>query len=262
MFREYAPNIIGMVQFELWELSPLQMIIKDQKDPEGKYFCDVVPLPCEYIADDQERKIECVLNHDTKWLQVRSMNMNPEDDYHFFRAGVEMDSNNDSLMFGFEKDGSLYDSIIGRYHNQDMCYFRKMDIVGDHTIMVSSEYRDGILSVSRRDNKEIDEITLTPTSKKKGKISFTKNHELLEEVEVSGNLSTYYSSLLSTINDAIVQENELLQKMSPELFQKMRTNIPVFEKFLEYLSESYDTDYVDSFLQKHQLFQTNEKYVK
>lgn len=261
MFKRRFLELLKIIDFDLWDCNNKGIIITDKRTPDDKRFYDYIELPCEYIADDESRKIECAMNENIEWAQVRSMNNDEtHDNMKFFRACTQIDENNDYYAFGFEKDGSLYDIYVGQYDGHETYFCRELDIVGDETYLTEVEYKDGNLVVSKKHNNDFDTIMMSPSSPDEGTISFYKNGKSLDKISINGNLDDYYSSLLSIANNVVETNNQLINIISNDSYNRMIVEIPIFIRILKLQLNSYEADLIDEYLKKYQLFQENNNY--
>ena len=252
MFEDRIKDLLEMIDFDLCDVYMNRYAIKDRKSPNS--YIDFVYIPGEYITEDQTRKFDYKWNRSERLFQVSYSRMDP-DEINYFRASSKKDAlGNDYCSFELEENGSLYDIFVGKRENQEECHYRKLDVKNDKPLITDVLWKEGNFTVSKKYDGSSIKIELHPLSDYHGVISFYKDDELLETEEVLGDLSLYYSSILSTASDVVLEANQALKTIHPSVLQHMKDEFDGFRTVLFYLEGCYDADGLDDCLKKHGIF--------
>lgn len=251
--EERIQELLHLIHYDFIDMNSRTLMIQDM-DLDRSIIMDV---PGKLLSDDQTRSIECKMSKEQQWLQVRNSNI--DENMPFFRASTEISDQGDNYYsYEVEKDGSLFDTSIGTIHNHNVCHLRKMDLLENKPFVVDVCYQDKDLMITRSYQGNVEKVALHSMGDDSGVITFSKNGEDLESVSVSGDLKKYYSSLISIVSDTVFQGNELLYELSPALFYQIRDTFPQLKEIISYQKESYETDYIDEYLRKYNLFTNSD----
>lgn len=257
MFQERLKKILQIIDYELYHVTDGQITLKDQKN-HGKSYYDVLSYPYSMMSDDHTRRIDCTFEPNRNWVQVRSINLLDSKDIPFVQASslVEGDKN-DYCSFEVEKNGTLFDMTIGRKNNEAICEYRMMENYDNHPIVVDVCYTPSKFVITRRDVPKMEEIVVQKSGRC-GRVTFIKNHEVLEDTVLSIPYEEAICGAMSCVNHVVEKGSRLLQDVHRSMIHSLTEQYPFYLEFLSYLADSYDCDSIDSLLQKHHIFLDEE----
>lgn len=248
MFIDRVYEILDAIDYELYSLNDQALIVVDKKEKQKdkKQILDYFKLPCSELSISQDRKIECVNDDTTKYIAVRYTDIERHGYTSFLDIKSKKDQYNDYLSCEFENDGKFNSISL----EKDKCTFREMDLVEGIPMVTELNFSDNEINVSRQLKGNSEGIRLF----KNGLLSFYKNGEMIEMVQINEDIDKYFSSVVSTIDPIIEESISCLSEMNPDLVRLMANEYPLLKELIKHRSDCYEIDFVDKYLRKHDMF--------
>lgn len=246
MFIDRVYEILSAIDYELYSLNDKALIVIDKKDKGNKRILDYLELPCSELSLNKDRKIECVNDDNTNYIGVRYTNIDGEGYTSFLEIKSKKDQYNDYLSCEFENNGKFNSITLGN----NMCKFREMDLVEGIPMVTELNFDENEINVSRQLKGNSEGIRLF----KNGLLTFYKNGEMVETVQLEDDIDKYFSSVVSTVDPIIEGSISCLSKVNPDLVKLMAKEFPLLKELFKHGSECYETDFIDNYLRKHDLF--------